>query len=140
MQKYLNLKKLFCYLLAFVLFFCVDIYTPGSAREVKAAGNDCKIHFITLSDNSDAILLECNGQFGMVDSGEDSDYPRGDNPIYPLRAGITIGNGSEKKVISYMHSVGVTPDNFEFYIGTHAHSDHIGSADEVINEFKPKRV
>ena len=39
-----------------------------------------------------------------------------------------------------MHELGVTPGNFLFYIGTHPHSDHIGSADEVIREFHPKRV
>ena len=36
--------------------------------------------------------------------------------------------------------MGVTKDNFEFYIGTHPHSDHIGSADEIIRAFHPKRV
>lgn len=39
-----------------------------------------------------------------------------------------------------MRSIGVTEDNFDFYIGTHPHSDHIGSADEVIRAFHPKRV
>ncbi|MFQ9179481.1 MAG: hypothetical protein ACLR3C_05850 [Eggerthella lenta] len=30
--------------------------------------------------------------------------------------------------------------NLEFYLGTHPHSDHIGSADEIIREFRPQRV
>ena len=38
------------------------------------------------------------------------------------------------------YNLGVTQENFEFYIGTHPHSDHIGTADEVIEEFHPKRV
>ena len=76
----------------------------------------------------------------MIDSGEDSDYPDGSDPRYPLRNNVYTGEGFEQQVIDYMHSVGVTQDNFDFYLGTHPHSDHIGSADEVIREFHPQRV
>ncbi|MFR4804160.1 MAG: MBL fold metallo-hydrolase [Eggerthellaceae bacterium] len=76
----------------------------------------------------------------MVDSGEDDDYPDGSDPRYPLRPGITQGHGHQDEVVAYMRSIGVTEDNFDFYIGTHPHSDHIGSADEVIRAFHPKRV
>lgn len=107
----------------------------------QAAQNDVgSIHFLTLDDNTDAILIECNGKYGMVDSGEDSDYPNGNDSGYPKRSGINRGHGHEKEVISYLHSLGVDSSNFEFYIGTHPHSDHIGSADEVIREFHPKKV
>ena len=121
-------------------FFCADNCRSGSDGSFKnrmAANTSCKIHFLTLSDNTDAILLECNGKFGMVDSGEDNDYPNGSNPHYPSRPGITKGNGFEQDVIAYLQTVGVTKDNFEFYIGTHPHSDHIGSADEIIYAFHP---
>ena len=73
----------------------------------------------------------------MIDSGEDSDYPDGSDPRYPLRNNVYTGEGFEQQVIDYMHRVGVTQDNFDFYLGTHPHSDHIGSADEVIREFHP---
>lgn len=106
--------------------------------DVSAATN-AKIHFVTINDSTNAILLECDGHFGMVDSGEDNDMPDGTDPRYPIRPGISV-IGYEDQVIAYMHSVGVTTENFDFYIGTHPHSDHIGSADEVIREFRPKRV
>ena len=64
----------------------------------------------------------------------------GSDARYPLRPGTTIGQGHEDEVIAYLYSLGVTSDNLEFYIGTHPHSDHIGSADEIIREFHPKRV
>ena len=129
---------------AFIL--CISVLITGWASAfsdimpVQAASSSAKIHFFTLPSNTEAILLECNGQFGMVDSGEDNDYPTGNDPRYPSRPGIVQGQGYEDQVISYMRSVGVTQDNFEFYIGTHPHSDHIGSADEIIRAFHPKRV
>ena len=119
--------------------------SPSGISTVQAATTDSTfhstdgtIHFLTLNHNTDAILIECDGKFGMVDSGEDNDYPDGSDPRYPLRAGITKGLGFENQVISYLKSMGVTKDNFEFYIGTHPHSDHIGSADEIIRAFHPK--
>ena len=121
-----------------------DTQNPDSSdkddNEEEPEVSYSKIHFITLPYNSDAILLESNGHFGMIDSGEDSDYPDGSDPRYPLRNNVYTGEGFEQQVIDYMHSVGVTQDNFDFYLGTHPHSDHIGSADEVIREFHPQRV
>lgn len=119
--------------------FCFFVWN-SAAQTVQAAGGNAKIHFLTLPENTTAILLECNGRFGMVDSGEDSDYPDGSDPNYPQNPGISMIEGWEDDVISYLYSVGVNTENFEFYIGTHAHSDHIGTADEVIREFQPERV
>lgn len=76
----------------------------------------------------------------MVDSGEIGDYPDGSNPRYPFRTGTTIGHGTEDRVLSYLDSLGVTEDNFDFYIGTHPHSDHIGNAGLIIRKYKPSRV
>ncbi len=98
-----------------------------------------RIHYIALNGSTDAILLEDNGHFGIVDSGEDWDYPNADTLKYPLQVeGINRNSGFEQQVIYYLSSVGVNASNLEFYIGTHAHSDHIGSGDEIINKFKPK--
>lgn len=104
----------------------------------QTSSND-RIHIMTHT-YSDCIIIESNGLFGIVDSGEDNDYPDGSDARYPLRDGITIGQGHEDEVIAYLYSLGVTQNNLEFYIGTHPHSDHIGSADEIIREFHPKRV
>lgn len=133
------IKKIGITLLSFSLMFPFQLYSPSTQTVVQAAEN-AKIHYLTLPENTEAILLECNGKFGMVDSGEDTDYPSGDDPRYPDRGEISKGFGYEDDVIAYLQSVGVTEDNFEFYIGTHPHSDHIGSADEIIRAFHPKRV
>ena len=88
----------------------------------------------------DAILVESDGHFGIVDSGEDSTYPNGSDSRYPARPGTTRGGGVEDEVISTLRQLGVTQGNLDFYIGTHPHSDHIGSAAQVIEAFHPKRV
>ena len=98
-----------------------------------------KIHVLPFN-YMDAIVLECDGHFGMVDAGEDSDYPSDDDPRYPLRPGVTKGRGVEAEVAAYLRSLGVTNKNFDFLIGAHPHSDHIGGADEVIYEFHPKAI
>ena len=123
----------------FLIIPIFPFFIPACMITSHAAGQ-ARIHYLTLPGSTEAILLECNGQFGMVDSGEDTDYPDGSDPRYPDRPGITKTEGFENEVISYLHKCGVTSDNFEFYIGTHPHSDHIGSADEIIREFHPKRV
>ena len=100
---------------------------------------EVRIHVMPCN-NTDAIIVECDGMFGVVDSGEDSLSPDGTDERYPLRGGITVGQGIESQVISYMETLGITQDNLEFYIGTHPHSDHIGSAADVIRKFHPKTV
>ena len=105
--------------------------------DVEAA---TRIHYIGLHESTDAILLESDGHFGLVDSGEDWDYPDGTDPLYTYRKGIATAVGFEQQVIYYMKSVGVTSKNLDFYIGTHAHSDHIGSGDEIVTYFKPKTL
>ena len=74
----------------------------------------------------------------MVDSGEDWDYPNGEDPKYPLRDGISKNVGYEQQVIHYLEKMGV--QKLDFYIGTHAHSDHIGSGDEILDHFPTDRL
>ena len=103
------------------------------------AAGSTRIHTMAFSA-SDAIILESNGRFAFVDSGEDKDYPDGSDPRYPLRPGVTVGVNYEDILWSYLDQLGVNSTNVDFYLGTHAHSDHIGLADKIIERFKPKRI
>ena len=54
--------------------------SPSGISTVQAATTDSTfhstdgtIHFLTLNHNTDAILIECDGKFGMVDSGEEKE-------------------------------------------------------------------
>lgn len=124
----------------FLIAALLAVTCMASAFTSKAQGQT-RIHFIAIEGQQDAILLESNGHFGMVDSGEDTDYPDGSDPRYPgpdSRPKIVTWGGSEAAVINYLRSVGVT--KLDFYIGTHAHSDHIGSADEILEVFGAERI
>lgn len=127
----INFKRM-ANLLAICMLAVLMFYTSGNYA--MGQEQDSVIHILTLPASTNAVLVESNGKFGMIDSGEDTDYP--ENPA----DGVTIEYGFEKDVIDYLRKAGVTKENFVFYIGTHAHSDHIGSADEIIREFRPAKV
>ena len=85
------------------------------------------IHFLN-TGHSDCIILESNSHYAMIDAAEDTDFPP-DKPWLNLK-------GYEQEVCSYLlknckgENGKVTLD---FILGTHAHSDHIGGFDTVIN-------
>lgn len=128
-----NIKKLFVVIGALGALLLL----PTCRVEAKEK-KQTKIHFISLNSSTDAILLESNGHFGMVDSGEDWDYPDGSDDRYPLRSGITKGKGYEQQVIHYLETLGVK--KLDFYIATHSHSDHIGSGDEILDAIPTERL
>ncbi|WP_419150872.1 MBL fold metallo-hydrolase [Streptococcus oralis] len=102
-----------------------------------SAGDGNRIHFINLKSKSgsDAVLLESKGHFALIDMGEDYDFPDGSNPRYPDRWGITMDNDQvlEDRLFRHLKQVGV--EKLDFILGTHVHSDHIGSADEVLKHY-----
>lgn len=86
-----------------------------------------KIHFLN-TGHSDCIILESGGKIAMIDAAEDTEYPA-DKPHLNLP-------GYEKEVLGYLFSHFADENgrvNIEFVLGTHAHSDHIGGFDTVIN-------
>ncbi len=100
-----------------------------------------RIHILTTTGSADAILLESRGVFAMIDGAEGVGAPDGKDPRYPLREGVVPGwVGDTDWVLGYMSNHGVTSSNLAFYLGTHAHSDHIDNADEIIRKFRPKVI
>ena len=100
-----------------------------------------RIHILTTTGSADAILLESRGVFAMIDGAEGVGAPDGKDPRYPLREGVVPGwVGDTDWVLGYMSNHGVNSSNLAFYLGTHAHSDHIDNADEIIRKFRPKVI
>lgn len=103
--------------------------------------NGNKIHFINVhKGGSDAILLESNGHYAMVDTGEDYDFPDGSDSRYPWRDGIETSYKTvmTDRVFRHLKDLGVT--KLDFILITHTHSDHIGNADELLNTYPVDRV
>lgn len=86
--------------------------SPKVEEVVAPVIKEGKIHFIN-TGNSDAILIENDGKFAMIDTGDTDD---------------------DATVKSYLQKQGV--EKLDYLILTHFHADHIGSADTVISDFE----
>ena len=120
--------------------------TTNHLQAVKAdtisAGSGNRIHFINTkgASGSDAILLESNGHYALIDMGEDYDFPDGSDERYPYREGDNTDyrNVMTERVMRHLKNVGV--ETLDFILITHAHSDHIGNADELMENFNVNKV
>ena len=81
-----------------------------------------RIHFIDTNGGSDAILIESNGHFGLVDSSNPYGSTSSDKYAKPANQSIRI-------VLDYLKKIGVS--HLDFVIATHSHSDHIGGMVEL---------
>lgn len=106
---------------------------------VHAKSND-KLHIITVAEWSDAMILESNGHYAMIDTGEDFSYPDGSNPRYPDREGITKDKDkiTQDRLFAHIKQLGIK--KFDFIIITHAHSDHVGSAHDVLKTIPTEKL
>ena len=104
----------------------VSIPGVASVKDADLSFSSDRIHFLN-TDNSDAILLESDGRFAMVDAGEDTDNPRG-------LPGLNLP-GFEDRVLAYLKAHAADADgkvHLDFIVGTHAHSDHLGGFDTIL--------
>lgn len=85
-----------------------------SELRTNISNGEMTVHFIDVGQG-DSILINADGQFMLIDAGEDGDA-----------------------VVNYLKGQGV--DNLKYVIGTHPHGDHIGGLDNVINLFKIDKI
>lgn len=74
-------------------------------------GENLQIQFLDVGQ-ADSILIQNEDQFMLIDAGNNEDG---------------------KKLVSYFQSLGI--ESFQYVIGTHAHEDHIGGMDDIIDNF-----
>jgi beta-lactamase superfamily II metal-dependent hydrolase len=75
-----------------------------------ASGGELRVHVLDVGQADSILIISPEGKTALVDAG---------NP------------GGGKKVLDAMNRLGVK--QIDLLIATHAHADHIGGADEVIN-------
>lgn len=100
-------------------------YYPTDESFTYEFGND-RLHFLNTA-NSDAIIIESNGRFAMIDAGEGNNNPRRK----------TDYKGYETEVIEYIKKTCKSENGnifFEFILGTHCHYDHIGCYHAIISD------
>ena len=95
-------------------------------EDFSMSTGDDRIHFLNVN-NSDAILLQSNGKFALIDSGEGDNNPRKSMSY----------KGNEQAVIDYLKKVASDESGkveLEFILGTHNHYDHIGAFEAIIKD------
>ncbi len=101
---------------------------PVSNELFDYKNGDDRIHFLNTA-NSDCIILESNGKFALIDSGEGNENPRRK----------TEYKGYRDEVISYIKKVASDENGFvifEFVLGTHIHYDHAGNFEAIFKDDK----
>lgn len=74
------------------------------------------VHYIDVGQ-ADSILVACGGEYMLIDAGE---------------------TDSKNTVIHYLSDLGI--DRLDLVVATHAHSDHIGEMDDVLNAIPADKV
>ena len=109
--------------------------TVSSVSAKAAAGLAAeidRIHFITLNgsySDSDAILIESNGKYGLIDSSNPSKASSDPDFAFTSEYVDTAANGLT--VVKYLTDLNVS--HLEFVLATHSHSDHVGGMVDIAN-------
>lgn len=101
---------------------------PITDENFDYKNGDDRIHFLNTA-NSDCIIIESNGKFALIDSGEGNENPRRK----------TEYKGYRDEVINYIKKVAGDENgnvNFEFVLGTHMHYDHSGNFEAIFKDGK----
>ena len=103
-------------IILFIIFGGFLYYNDGlSFGEYKnndEINGNLNIYFIDVGQ-ADSILINYNNQYALIDAGNNAD-----------------GN----LLVNYFKELNI--DEFQYVFGTHAHEDHIGGMDDIIDNFK----
>ena len=115
--------------------YTVSAESAASSVSEKAAAGVAeeinRIHFIALNgsySDSDAILIESNGKYGLIDSSNPSKVSNDPDLAFTRDYVDTAANGLTV-VKKYLTDLNVS--HLEFVLATHSHSDHVGGMVDI---------
>lgn len=109
------MKKIITLLLLAALLLC-GCGAPAATEAPTEPLGELKVHFIDVG-HGDSMVVECNGEFMLIDAGESY-------------AGPTV--------ISYLQNLGV--EKLDIVVSTHPHTDHMTGFTTVLQEFALGKV
>ena len=86
--------------------------TTNVKQTINESSSNLKIYFVDVGQ-ADCILINDNNEYSLIDSGNNEDG---------------------EKLVKYFKDLGIT--KFKYVFGTHAHEDHIGGMDNIIENFQ----
>ena len=116
-------KKILKFILVIVIAICAYFYEEyftekvaptieyREEESVKLDSGNLEIHFVDVGQG-DCILISQNNEYMLIDAGNNEDG---------------------ELLVNYFKDLGI--NKFNYVIGTHAHEDHIGGLDNIINNF-----
>ena len=112
-RKTVNYLFYLVLLLSFFAYIYIS-YSDNTHNPINLSKDELKGLKITYFDvgQADAILIQTDDDNMLIDAGNNSD-----------------GNG----IVDYLKNQDIK--NFKYVVGTHAHEDHIGGMDDIINNF-----
>ena len=121
MSKKKDPKKLIVFLILVVSYFFYNNFNPNTKdagtsinKGSESTSASLIVSFIDVGQ-ADCTLIENDGKYALIDAGNNEDGPL---------------------LVKYFESLGIK--EFEYVFATHAHEDHIGGMDDIINNFKIK--
>lgn len=118
-------NKLLKIFLVLIIMLCTYIYEEyfleektnneveyRQEKEVVSNPNNLIIHYVDVGQG-DCILIGQNNEYVLIDAGNNEDG---------------------ELLVDYFKQLGI--EKFKYVIGTHAHEDHIGGIDNIINNFE----
>ena len=86
--------------------------TTNVKQTINESSSNLKIYFVDVGQ-ADCILINDNNEYALIDDGNNEDG---------------------EKIVKYFKDLGIT--KFKYVFGTHAHEDHIGGMDNIIENFQ----
>ena len=112
-KKKSNILEVFLFIVILSFMIYSNYFNESEAHVFKenTVTDNLEVHFIDVGQ-ADAILIKSKDESMLIDAGnnEDGDF-----------------------LVNYLKNLGIT--TFKYVISTHAHEDHIGSMDDIIDNF-----